>query len=375
MHTIVVKIGTTLLSGPGGFDGRVVEERVKEVVALKRERDLNVLIVSSGALGCGMSALGMKERPKVLPLKQAVAAVGQSRLMHYYEVLFESYGDGLKVAQILLSGSDLDNRSSYLNIRNTLQTLFNLKNVVPIANENDPVATDELKFGDNDTLAAKLAGKINADLLVLLSDIDGLFTKNPLIHAGAKLIPHVDAVTPEIEMLAGDTLATTSTGGMRTKLTAARIANSMGVPMAIANGRRENILHDVLAGTAACTVFGKTQPGMSHRKRWIAYGRTVRGTIQVDDGARNAILKKGKSLLPAGITGVTGAFEMGASVRIVDGRGAAIASGLTNYSSEEIARIKGLKTADIAKALGYKDFDEVIHRDNLVVLNSGDESA
>jgi len=373
VNTLVVKVGTTLLSGPNGFDGRIVEELVKEIVSLKRERGMRILIVSSGALGCGMAALQMKKRPKVLPLKQAVAAVGQSRLMHFYEVLFETHGDGLKAAQILLSGADLDNRASYLNIRNTLQTLFDLKNVIPIVNENDPVATDELKFGDNDTLAAKLAGKIDADLVILLSDIDGLYTKNPSLHPDATLVKRVDLVTPEIEALAGDSVATTSTGGMRTKLTAAKIANSMGVPMVIANGGHSNILHAILNGKAECTIFGAANIGMSHRKRWIAYGRAARGEICVDDGACNAILRQGKSLLPAGITSVTGEFEMGAAVRIVDAHGAAIAAGLTNYSSEDIARIKGLKTAAIQATLGHKDFDEVIHRDNLVILENGRE--
>ena len=372
IHTLVIKVGTTLLSGPNGFDGRILEGLVKEIIALKRERGMNDLIVSSGALGCGMASLGMKERPKVLPVKQAVAAVGQSRLMHVYEVLFETYGDGLKVAQLLLSGADLDNRTSYLNLRNTMQSLFELKNVVPILNENDTVATDELKFGDNDTLAAKVAGKIDADLLIIFSDIDGLYDKNPSIHADAQLIPFVESVTHDIEALAGDTVAVTSTGGMRTKLTAAKIANASGLPMIIANGRRENVLQGVLSGTAPCTLFGVPHAGISHRKRWIAYGRSPRGTLQVDEGAQRAIVRLGKSLLPAGVTVVTGEFEVGAAVRVIDANGHPIASGLSNYSSEELQRIKGLKTSEIIAALGHKDFDEVIHRDNMVVFDPAD---
>jgi len=179
VKTIVVKIGTSLLTGPTGFDGRVLEEIVKELCQLKRARQLNILIVSSGAIGCGMTALGLKERPKLLPLKQATAAVGQANLMHYYETLFRTYGDGLRSAQVLLSASDLDNRVTYLNIRNTLHTLFTLENVIPVVNENDSVAIEELKFGDNDTLAARVAAKIGADLLIILSNVDGLYDRDP----------------------------------------------------------------------------------------------------------------------------------------------------------------------------------------------------
>ena len=200
IKTLVVKIGTTLLTGERGFEGEVLEAVVKDLAKLKRERNLNLLIVSSGAMGCGMQRLGMTKRPTLLPVKQAVAAIGQSRLMHIYEVLFQTYGDGLQVAQVLLSASDLDRRQSYLNVRNTVNALFEFGNVIPILNENDSTATAELRFGDNDTLAAKVASKINAGLLIILSNVDGLYDGDPS-SGDAKLIPHVNAVTAEIEAL------------------------------------------------------------------------------------------------------------------------------------------------------------------------------
>lgn len=371
IKTLVIKIGTALLTGEQGFDGRVMEAVVKQLAELKRERDLNILVVTSGAVGCGMNVLGLKEKPKLLPMKQAAAAVGQSRLMHYYETLFETYGNGLKVAQVLLTAADLDNRFSYLNVRNTIQTLFEFKTVVPIINENDSTSTDELhglRFGDNDTLAARVAAKIGADLLILLSDVDGLYDKNPAHHKDAKLIERVESVTEEMEALAGDAGSVAATGGMKTKLRAARIACKAGLPMIIANGRRENIIRDVLNRKGPMTYFGKGNGALSQRKRWIAFGRSTRGVLTIDDGARDALLKKGRSLLAAGIVDVAGEFEMGASVRIHDSSGHAIACGLVNYSSEDLLRIKGCKSKDIQTILGRKDFDEVIHRNNLVVL-------
>jgi glutamate 5-kinase len=262
----------------------------------------------------------------------------------------------------------LDDRHRYLNIRNTIHTLFSLKSVVPIVNENDSVATDELRFGDNDTLSARVASKIDADMLIILSDVDGLYDRNPSKHKDASLIEIVAKVDDSIEALAEDTGVATSVGGMKTKLHAARIACASGLMTVIANGHTPGILRGVLDGTARCTRFGASTATMSHRKRWIAFGRAVRGAIEIDDGARNALMNQGKSLLAAGITGVTGAFDMGAAVRIRDGSGKDIACGLVNYSSDDLARIKGCKSGEIRAILGRKDFDEVIHRDNLVIL-------
>jgi glutamate 5-kinase len=223
---LVVKIGTNLLTGKQGFEGMALERMVKEVCALKQESGMDVLIVSSGAVGCGMQALSLAKRPAVLPDKQAVAAVGQARLMHYYETLFRTYGDGLTTAQVLLTQSDLDSRKNYLNVRNTLLTLFSMGNVVPIVNENDSTATEELRFGDNDTLAAKIAAKINANLLIILTDVEGLYDKNPQTDATARLIRDVENITPELESAAGGAGSIAATGGMRTKIEAARIATA-----------------------------------------------------------------------------------------------------------------------------------------------------
>jgi len=368
IQTLVIKIGTTLLSGERAFDGQLLEAIVKELACLKKERRMNVLIVSSGAIGCGMNVLGMTDRPQALPLKQATAAVGQVTLMHYYETLFRTYGEGLKTAQVLLAASDLDDRRTYLNVRNTIKTLFDLGSVVPIVNENDSTATDELTFGDNDTLAAKIAAKIDADLLVILSDVDGLYDKNPARHDDARLVTHVEAITDAIETLADDTDAQTSTGGMKTKLQAAKIACTAGLTCIIANGHRPNVIHDVLEGTCPATTFGKTRDAMPHRKRWIAFGRQPQGSLVVDDGAAAALVTGGKSLLATGITAVQGTFGLGDAVNVTDSSGRTIACGLVNYASDDVGRIKGARSDDIPAILGRKDFDEVIHRDNLVVL-------
>lgn len=368
IKTLVIKVGTTLLTDKRPFDGRLLKDIVEDVARLKRERGINILIVSSGAIGCGMNALGITERPKLLPFKQATAAVGQAALMHTYETLFCEKGNGLKTAQVLLSASDLDNRKTYLNIRNTIHALFALKGVVPIVNENDSTATEELKFGDNDTLAAKIAARIDADHLIILSDVDGLFDKNPVRYKSAKLIEYVEEITDAIEALAGDTVVETSVGGMKTKLAAAKIACSAGVPVTLANGRKPHVILDVLRGTARATLFAASADVLPHRKRWIAFGRKARGAVRIDDGARTALLERGKSLLPAGITDVHGVFPAGAAIRVLDANGREIARGLTNYDNEEVLRIKGCSSKKIVAILGQKDFDEVIHRDNLVVL-------
>lgn len=368
IQTLVIKVGTTLLSGPTAFDGRILEQLVKEICSVKRARNLHVLMVSSGAIGCGMSVLNMTNRPRTLPLKQATAAVGQSRLMHYYETLFQTYGNGLHAAQVLVTASELNDRTTYLNVRNTLHALLALGNTVPIINENDSVATEELCFGDNDTLAARVAAGIGADLLILLSDIDGLYDKNPRRFPEAKHLPRVDSVDDTIMALAEDTTTETSIGGMRTKLHAARIATASGIPMAIADGRREGIIDAVLAGEGPMTWFAPSANGLSHRKRWIAFGRTIRGTLTLDEGACRAVREKGRSLLPAGIAAVSGQFEAGDAVQLTDPYGVPFAQGLTNYARPLLDQIIGHKTTEIAAIIGRKDFDEVIHRDNMVLL-------
>ncbi len=368
IKTLVVKIGTTLLSGEQGFDGRILEELIKDLAQVKRDRDLNLVIVSSGAMGCGMDRLGMTERPQSLPLKQATAAVGQARLMHFYEALFQTYGGGMKTAQVLLSTHDLDDRQSYLNVRNTINTLFSFDDLVPVINENDSTAPDELRFGDNDTLAARVAAKIDADLLIILSNVDGLYDGNPATNPNAALIEHVGDVTSDIERFAEDTMVATSIGGMKTKLQAAKIACASGLPMVIANGHNPTIISEVLDGSARMTVFGAADQALAPRKRWIAFGAHPKGKIGIDDGASEALLGNGTSLLAAGIVSVEGRFEVGEAVSIHSADGRELARGLINYTSGDVERIKGLKSGKIEETLGRKDFDEVIHRDNLVVL-------
>ncbi len=368
IKTLVVKIGTNLLSGRRAFDGRVMEEGVKTLCALKHEYGFNLVLVSSGAVGCGMNTLGLEKRPTALPEKQAVAAVGQATLMHNYETLFKVYGEGLHTAQVLLTLSDLDKRENYLNVRNTLHALFEMKSIIPIINENDSTAVEELRFGDNDTLAAKIAAKINADLLVILSDIDGLYDKNPAKHADAKLVETVSRITYEIEAMAGGAGSIASTGGMRTKLEAAKIARAAGVEVIIANGYTSGILRGVLEHTARCTRFEPSHTVLPHRKRWIAFGRTMKGALRVDEGACRALVQKGKSLLAAGVVEVLGDFKVGAAVDICAPDHTVVARGLVNYDSASIQQIMGHKSREIEKILGRNDFDEVIHRNNMVVL-------
>lgn len=365
---IVVKIGTNLLTGRSAFDGRVLEELVKEVCQLKHDHDTDIIIVTSGAVGCGMVVLGMTKRPCSLPEKQAVAAVGQARLMHYYETLFQAYGNGLTSAQVLLTQTDLDSRKNYLNVRNTLNTLFALGKVIPVINENDSTATQELKFGDNDTLAAKIAAKINADVLILLTDVAGLYDKNPAEDPTAQLITDVERITPELEAAAGGAGSIASTGGMRTKIEAAKIAISAGVHCIITSGRQDQVIHSVLSGQAPRTRFYPLKTSLPHRKRWIAFGRSTAGSIRVDDGARNAIINQGKSLLPAGIIAIEGQFIRGSSVRVIDTADKVIACGLVNYGSSDLRAIQGKKSETIATILGHKDYDEAIHRNNMVLF-------
>lgn len=367
LKTLVIKIGTSLLSGKRAFEGQVMEAVVKELCALKAAHDLNILIVTSGAVGCGMNTLGMTRRPADLPTKQAVAAVGQATLMHYYETLFQTYGEGLHSAQVLLSLADLANRQSYLNVRNTINTLFGMKRIVPILNENDSTAVEQLRFGDNDTLAAKISAKISAGLLIILSDIDGLYDRDPQAP-GAAHIPIVREITPEIEAYAGGAGTHTGTGGMITKITAAKIAQAAGVPVFITDGHQERVIHRSLAGEARGTLFLTAGAALSHRKRWIAFGRTVMGSLTVDAGACRAIVEQGKSLLPAGVLRVEGDFEAGDAIQIVGPDGRLVARALANYGSADLVLIRGRRTAEIAAILGRKDFDEVAHRDNMVLF-------
>lgn len=361
---IVVKVGTsTLTHNTGKLNLNLIEKLVRQLTDL-RYQDKEVLLVTSGAVGAGMGRLGLKEKPRTMPEKQAAAAVGQGILMHIYEKLFSEYGQ--VVAQLLLTRSDVNDRRRFLNARNTLLTLLN-KGVVPIINENDTVAIEEFKFGDNDTLGALVAGLVDADLLILLSDIDGLYTGDPRKDKDAQLIPVVEEITEEIQGLAGSVGSKFGSGGMATKISAAKIVVNAGIPMIIANGSQPDVIRDIFSGGITGTLFIPREVKPHARKSWIAFGSDIEGKLWVDDGARKAILTNGKSLLPSGIIKVEGDFTSGHVVSIVDTDGLEFARGIVNYNASELEKIKGVQCREIAGILGYKDYDEVIHRDNLAL--------
>jgi len=367
VRSVVVKVGTSLLTPELGEFDRSVAETVVGALADALGRGLEVTLVSSGAIGAGMSVLGMTERPASLPDKQAAAAIGQIPLMRLYRELFEARG--LRVAQVLVTREGLDDRVRYLNLRNTLHALHAMENVVPIVNENDTVAVEEIQFGDNDTLAARIAAKLDADLLVILTDIKGLYDRRPLADGEPpRLINVVEKISPEIEQLAGSTDAQGSVGGMLTKIYAARIATQAGVATVIADGRDPSVVEAALRGERVGTYFVPAGQPITTRKRWIAFGASCRGGLVIDRGACDAILRRGKSLLPSGIVEVRGDFAVGAAVEVLRRDSTEIGRGLVNYSSDEIDRLRGHHTSEIAMILGRKDYDEIIHRDNLAVL-------
>ena len=363
---VVIKVGSAVLtSSGGGLDQKRIEQLAGEIVSIMDERR-EVVLVSSGAIAAGLAKLGLKKTKGMpLPLKQAAAAVGQSGLMWMYEKTFGAHGK--KVAQVLLTREDLSNRSRFLNARNTLHTLLEY-GVIPIINENDTVAVDEIKFGDNDNLSGMVVQLTDADLLVILSDIDGLYTADPRLHPDARFIPVVEKITAEMERGAGDALSGVGTGGMRSKIMAARKVGAYGVPMVILNGKKPGLLAALFDGRETGTLFLPRLEKMDSRKHWIAYTAASKGGIVVDDGGRDALVHKGKSLLPGGVVSVEGTFKVGDCVNCLDIRGTVFARGLTKYSSAELDRIRGLKTSQIESVLGHKDYDEVIHRDDLVIL-------
>lgn len=323
-----------------------------------------VIVVTSGAIGVGMSRLGLEERPRTIPEKQAVAAVGQGLLMETYEKLFGEYNQ--VVAQVLLTREDVTERLRHLNSRHTLTQLLRF-GVVPIVNENDTVAVDEIKFGENDTLSSLVAALVGADLLLLLSDVDGVYSADPHRVDNAQRIPVISEITPEIEALAGGPGSALGSGGMATKIQAARIATLSGVAMVVAHGAEEQVIRRILDGEEVGTLFLPADHALGSRKRWIAFYQQAMGDIVVDIGAMHALCEDGKSLLPIGVVEVNGYFEEGDLVRVVDAQNRELARGISNYSSEELMQIKGLPTSRIAECLGHKYYDEVIHRDNLVL--------
>ena len=363
---IVVKIGSSLVSSrEAGLEPDRIDRLAEDLAAL-RAAGRDVLVVSSGAIVSGIKKLSLKEYPKSLPVKQAAAAVGQSRLMWAYEKSFERLG--IKVAQILLTHHDLADRRRFLNARHTLAALIEFQ-VIPIINENDTVAVDEIRVGDNDTLAAEVAHLVDADLLVILSDIDGLFTEDPRKNPSAELIPLIAEITDDIERRAGISTTFGSTGGMATKVRAAKIVGEYGVATLIVNGQTKGLLpHILLGNNPGGSLFLPKARRMNSRKHWIGYTLRARGAISLDQGAVDALTKRGKSLLASGIVTVTGSFEAGDPISCLDPDGKEFAKGLVNCSSDTLMKIKGLKTAEIQQRLGPQEYEEVIHRDNLVIL-------
>jgi len=372
VRRIVLKVGSRVLTGKGRALSQPVFDRLAREISVAKKKGYEVVLVSSGAIAAGMGRLGLSERPKTMPQKQAAAAIGQSALMWNYERAFSFYGE--KVAQVLLTRDDLSNRDRYLNARNTLLTLLEF-GVIPVINENDTVVVQEIKFGDNDNLSALVTNLVNADLLVILSDIDGLFDKDPRVHKSARLISLVPQVTQDMEEKATGTLSTFSIGGMVTKLQAARKAGLFGIPTVLANGMVEGLLERILQGEEVGTLFTSQGNKLTSRKHWIAFTLEPQGRILVDEGAKRAILQKGKSLLPSGVLSAEGKFGPGDPVVLADGNGREFAKGLTNYDASEVNRIKGLRTTEVEGRLGYKQADEIVHRDDLVCFPGPGEAA
>jgi glutamate 5-kinase len=365
VRRLVVKVGSGLVTATGGgADPSRIEALAAQIAAVRGERE--VVLVTSGAIVTGMARLALSERPRSIPEKQAAAAVGQSALMWQYEIAFKRHG--IAVGQVLLTAQDIADRTRYINARNTLLALLRF-GVVPIVNENDTVAVEEIKVGDNDNLSALVASLIEADLLVLLTGVDGLYTEDPALTATARKLDTVEAVTEDIARLVWDRAGRVSVGGMATKLEAAQKAAASGIPMLIASGGEQAVLARLLAGEPLGTYFAPKADRLTARKRWIAFAVPPQGRLTVDAGARKALTHQGRSLLPSGVVDVQGDFAAGEVVAVVgqaDGR--EIGRGLVNFDATELRKIRGAHTREIEERLGYKSVDEVIHRDNLVIL-------
>lgn len=365
MKRFVIKIGSNILATEkSGLNLDTINALSKDISHISSS-GYEVVVVSSGSIAAGIKKLGLTKRPKDIRHKQAAAAVGQSNLMWAYERGFAKFGK--KVAQVLLTIEDFCDRKRYINAKNTLLTLLSY-GVIPIVNENDTVSTDEIKFGDNDNLASFVSILVEADQCIMLSDVEGLYNDDPRLNKKAVIIDYVDAVTPKIEKIAGESKTFIGTGGMYSKVLAAKKATHHGIGVHIISGKQPGLLRALVNGEKTGTYFEPKEKGLSHKKSWIAYSSRSKGSIVIDSGAVKALSKMGKSLLPSGIVSVDGSFEVGDAVYCVDDEGKRIAKGLMNYSSADIKKIKGHKTSEIEAILGYKYSDEAIHRDNLVIL-------
>lgn len=362
---IVIKVGTSTITHSNGLLNLNQMDSLVRQIADLHNQGYEVILVSSGSIGAGIGKLGLKTRPKTIPEKQVAAAVGQGILIHMYEKLFSEYSK--IVAQMLITKDDIHHRTRFLHMRNAFFSLLE-QGVVPIVNENDAIAVDEIKLGDNDTLSAIVASISEADLLILLSDIEGLCEADPRLHPEAPMIHTVPEITPHIENLAGGAGSSLGTGGMITKINAAKIATASGTAMVIVNGSRPGVISEIIRGDDVGTWFQEKQHPLQARKHWIAFGSTPSGVLVIDDGASKALVLGQKSLLPSGIIEAKEGFREGQIVSVVNREGRELARGVSNYSAADVDMIKGLKTSEIMRKLGYKAYDEVIHRNNLVVL-------
>jgi glutamate 5-kinase len=362
---LVIKIGTsTLTDGDGNLNPEYIRSLaadVKELITIGH----SPILVSSGAIAAGMQALNLKGRPKTIPQKQAAAAVGQGRLMHLYSTAFEEMG--LNVAQMLITKDDLIDRKRYINACNTLNALLKL-GAIPIINQNDTTAVDEIRVGDNDTLAAMVAALADASELVILSDVDGLYTKNPNEDPDAQIVRVIKKVDRKIEGLAGEAGTARGTGGMRTKINAAKICARSAVTMYIANGKIPNVIKRSLSGEVGSKFLPSTAFVLNSKKRWMAFGSATAGVLTINAGASKQIVYGGKSLLAPGIIAVSGTFLAGDIVALVDEKRTPIARGVVNYSTESLCRIMGKHSTEFEEILGVAGPDEVVHRDNLVLV-------
>ena len=362
---LVIKIGTSVLTGEGNsLDTDIIKDITEQVAEIKKN-GFAVIIVTSGAIVVGMQLLHLNKRPEYLPEIQACAAIGQAQLMKIYDDHFKKVK--LTTAQVLLTQDDINDRTRYLNARNTMLALLE-KDVIPIVNENDTVSTEEIKFGDNDRLSSLVANLIEAQKLIIMSNVDGLYKFDKKDKTKKEIIQRVERITDEIESMVEDERSRFGIGGMATKLQAAKMATNAGIECILVNGKRKSVLIDILSGKRVGTVFVARQPKISARKRWIAYSSKVAGAVKVDSGAREVLTKKNRSLLASGVIECIGRFDVGDAVSIVDEGNMEFARGITHYSSSELNKIKGQNTKDIEKILGYKYYDEVVHRDNLVIL-------
>ena len=363
---LVIKIGSSLLTDPGkkGIRKRFLNRLALEILELQKKR-IQTVVVTSGAIAAGIFALGIGKKPKEISKLQALAAVGQSNLMQAYETTFNK--SGLKVAQMLLTREDLSDRGRYTNAHNTLNELFRY-GVVPVVNENDTVAVEEIKFGDNDTLGVLVTHLCEADLLVLLTDTDGFYSEDPRLNPKASLISDVTKIDGQLEKNASKSVSMVGTGGMQTKIRAAKSMMQSGVPMVIANGNTPTVVQGILKGEAVGTFFHPSIDKMNSRKRWLAWSVKPKGDLVIDEGAKRALRERNKSLLPAGIRAIRGTWAKGEVVKVIDLEGLEVAKGISNYSSRDLELIKGLKTPEIIQKLGPGAVDEAVHRDNMVTI-------